>query len=145
MPLAPKKPCRQTGCPELTHDGYCEKHGGPQRLSAGQRSGVPQQNVDTMQPGSNSDSGSSTMQTTRSVLTVVGPTLPKSITSSRCAIAPTCASQRATASACAIPAMPSARRAANRMGAGQWGGAGQILGKHDPATVAPETFSLSRN
>lgn len=26
MPLRPKKPCRFTGCPELTHLLYCEKH-----------------------------------------------------------------------------------------------------------------------
>ena len=26
MPYRPKKPCRHPGCPELTHDLFCEKH-----------------------------------------------------------------------------------------------------------------------
>ncbi|MCK9479285.1 MAG: HNH endonuclease [Firmicutes bacterium] len=26
MPYKPKKPCRQTGCPNLTHKTYCERH-----------------------------------------------------------------------------------------------------------------------
>ena len=26
MPYKPKSPCRQPGCPELTHEPYCEKH-----------------------------------------------------------------------------------------------------------------------
>ena len=26
MPLAPKRPCRQPGCPALVDSGYCEKH-----------------------------------------------------------------------------------------------------------------------
>ncbi|MFA5866900.1 MAG: HNH endonuclease [Actinomycetota bacterium] len=26
MPNKLKKPCRQPGCPNLTHDGYCEDH-----------------------------------------------------------------------------------------------------------------------
>lgn|ERR1019366_1822699 len=33
MPIAPKKPCRQPGCPELTDKGFCQSHGGKQRLS----------------------------------------------------------------------------------------------------------------
>lgn len=27
MPLKPLKPCKQTGCPELTSGSYCESHG----------------------------------------------------------------------------------------------------------------------
>lgn len=26
MPYRPKKPCRHPGCPELTHEMFCEKH-----------------------------------------------------------------------------------------------------------------------
>lgn len=26
MPTAPPKPCRRLGCPELTHDGFCDAH-----------------------------------------------------------------------------------------------------------------------
>ena len=26
MPYSPKKPCRHPGCPELTHDTFCDKH-----------------------------------------------------------------------------------------------------------------------
>ena len=26
MPYRPQSPCRQPGCPNLTHDGYCPKH-----------------------------------------------------------------------------------------------------------------------
>ena len=35
-PVAPKRPCRQIGCPALVESGigYCEKHGGKPRSSA---------------------------------------------------------------------------------------------------------------
>jgi hypothetical protein len=90
----------------------------------GQRSGVPQQNVDTMQPGSNSDSGSSTMQTTLSVLTVIGPPLPKSITSSRCAIALTCPHGKQLP--CPVPVVPCQAHGARRIGWVQGNGEGRV-------------------
>ena len=36
MPLAPKKPCRHPGCPELTSDGHCVAHASDKRQAARQ-------------------------------------------------------------------------------------------------------------
>lgn len=38
MPYKPKKPCKYQGCPNLTHDYYCDKHNGLYiRESSGKR------------------------------------------------------------------------------------------------------------
>lgn len=47
MPKSPLKPCRQSGCPALTADGYCERHQKEQRRhQEGQRLSASERGYD---------------------------------------------------------------------------------------------------